>query len=97
MLFRSKLYGIFAAGRPTLYVGEPESEGGWLLREHNCGRALPTATGPSLATAIVESWKDSGGRLVQGANARRLAEEGSLANCAAAFAKVFRTQLGADR
>lgn len=93
----SKLYGIFAAGRPTLYVGAVDSEGGRLLREHACGSVLPTASGESLAQVILE-WAGDLERCVQaGQRARELAEQGSLRRCARAFSKVFTTVLPPKR
>ena len=37
LIVPSKFYGIAAAGRPTLYVGDTEGEVPRLLRESNCG------------------------------------------------------------
>jgi len=35
-----KLFGIMAAGRPTVFVGSPKSELAQVLREHDCGAVV---------------------------------------------------------
>lgn len=90
----SKIYGIFAAGRPMLYVGAPESEGGRLLQEHQCGSVLPAATGLTLAQAILGWQADPERCVAAGQRARELAEEGSLRHCAAEFSKLFGKVIG---
>ena len=90
----SKIYGIFAAGRPMLSVGAPESEGGRLLQEHACGSVLTEATGSTLAQSILVWQGDSARCEAAGRRARLLAEAGSLKACAAAFGKVFEKAKG---
>jgi len=85
----SKLYGIFAAGRPALYVGSSESEGGRLLLEHQCGSVLPHATGSLLAKTILEWQADPRRCREAGERARRLADAGSLRRCAGRFSELF--------
>lgn len=38
LIVPSKFYGIAAAGRPTLFIGDPDGEIPQILREENCGR-----------------------------------------------------------
>jgi colanic acid biosynthesis glycosyl transferase WcaI len=51
----SKLYGIFAAGRPCLFVGPQQSEAALLIREYECGSVV--SCGAELASAIIH-WSD---------------------------------------
>ncbi|MFX6876802.1 hypothetical protein ABTH39_19765, partial [Acinetobacter baumannii] len=37
LIVPSKLYGILAAGRPTIFIGDTEGEVAKVLREHDCG------------------------------------------------------------
>ena len=85
----SKLYGIFAAGRPTLYVGAVDSEGALLLREHNCGTVVPAPNGRDLAQTILEWSTDLERCAGSGRRARQLAEAESMSRCAAAFSRVL--------
>ena len=39
----SKLYGIMAAGRPTLFIGNPDSEISTILERYGCGVTAPDA------------------------------------------------------
>jgi glycosyltransferase involved in cell wall biosynthesis len=70
----SKFYGILAAGRPTLFVGDPDGEIGGILRQHQCGHAVAIGDSEALARHILEL-RDSSQQLNElGANARRLFE-----------------------
>jgi colanic acid biosynthesis glycosyl transferase WcaI len=66
----SKLYGIMAAGRPTIFVGDPEGQTAAILRE--CGAGLTVASGdsPALAHAIRTLRDDAGQRDRMGRSAR---------------------------
>lgn len=68
----SKAYGALAAGRPCLLLGPDDSEVGQLIAEHECGAALPGATGRELADAIW-AWK-------QDAQRRREAQRNAAAS-----------------
>jgi colanic acid biosynthesis glycosyl transferase WcaI len=48
----SKAYGILAAGRPILYVGDPNSEVARVITESGCGGIIPNGAGAVLAEAI---------------------------------------------
>jgi glycosyltransferase involved in cell wall biosynthesis len=54
LIVPSKLYGIAAAGRPTLFIGDEEGEVARLLAEHKCGQTVPAGDGPALADAILD-------------------------------------------
>jgi colanic acid biosynthesis glycosyl transferase WcaI len=48
----SKAYGILAAGRPILYVGDPNSEVARVITESGCGGIIPNGAAAVLAEAI---------------------------------------------
>jgi glycosyltransferase involved in cell wall biosynthesis len=48
----SKLYGILAAGRPVLFVGDPDGEVARTIREADCGVAIKIGDVDGLAAAI---------------------------------------------
>ena len=51
----SKVYGVLAAGRPVLFVGDPASDVARLVEEHGCGEVIPAGAGEHLAR-IIEEW-----------------------------------------
>jgi glycosyltransferase involved in cell wall biosynthesis len=53
----SKTYGILAAGRPVLFVGDPRSDVARLVAEHRCGEVVPSGDAERLA-AVVSAWAD---------------------------------------
>ena len=57
LIVPSKFYGIAAAGRPTLYVGDIKDEIPELLRKGSCGVTLPIGSGDALAQQIT-TWAD---------------------------------------
>lgn len=70
----SKFYGILAAGRPTLFIGDPDGEIGGILQRHRCGHAIAIGDDEALARHILDL-RDSPDRLSElSANARRLFE-----------------------
>jgi colanic acid biosynthesis glycosyl transferase WcaI len=53
----SKTYGILAAGRPVLFVGDPASDIARIIRENGCGAVVTSGDAGALAH-VVESWAD---------------------------------------
>ena len=53
----SKTYGILAAGRPIIFVGDPRSDIARLVGEHGCGAVVRTGQAKSLA-GIIAAWAD---------------------------------------
>ena len=51
----SKTYGILAAGRPVIFVGDPGSDIARLVAEHNCGAVVRTGQATQLA-GIITAW-----------------------------------------
>ncbi len=68
----SKTYGILAAGRPVLFIGDPRSDVARLVAEHRCGAVIPTGDAARLAD-VVSTWADDPEAAVRmGAGAREL-------------------------
>ena len=70
LVFPSKFYGITAAGRPTVFIGDPQGEIALELERHQCGVAVNIGDGEGLANTILNMQKDSGWRQSMGVNAR---------------------------
>jgi colanic acid biosynthesis glycosyl transferase WcaI len=68
----SKLYGILAAGRPAIFVGDLAGEIATVLRSGDCGRSFAQGDDTGLTRAILEFAKDPSLRLRMGNNARSL-------------------------
>jgi glycosyltransferase involved in cell wall biosynthesis len=71
----SKFYGIAAAGRPTIHVGDPEGEIGTAVREAACGLCVRPGEVAELVAAIRSLRDDRAMRERLGRNARRVFEE----------------------
>ena len=66
----SKFYGIAAAGRPAIFVGDPEGEIARILRDNHCGLVVAVGDGKGLADAILALRDKPALRAEMGANAR---------------------------
>ena len=73
LLVPSKIYGILAAGRPTIYIG-PDGEIADILREGRCGSTVPNGDVDGLVTTIRDYACDPFRRDVEGTNARAIFE-----------------------
>jgi colanic acid biosynthesis glycosyl transferase WcaI len=74
LLVPSKIYGILAAGRPTIYIGPPDGEIADILREGRCGSTVPNGDVDGLVTTIRDYSCDPFRRDVEGTNARAIFE-----------------------
>ncbi len=52
LMVPSKFYGIAAAGRPILYIGDPQGEIATILQNANCGVAIAQGNPASLAAQV---------------------------------------------
>lgn len=52
MVVPSKVYGVMAAGRPCIFIGDEDGEVARMLDEGKCGSAVPATGGAALAGAI---------------------------------------------
>lgn len=68
----SKTYGILAAGRPVLFVGDPRSDIARLVAEHRCGEVIPTGDAARLADVVLAWADDPEAAGLMGADAREL-------------------------
>lgn len=75
LIVPSKFYGIAAAGRPAIFIGDADGEIARLLREHRCGVTVPQGDGNALAAAVQRYADDSDMCASSGANARKAAEQ----------------------
>jgi colanic acid biosynthesis glycosyl transferase WcaI len=58
LVFPSKLYGVLAAGRPVVFVGDPEGEIARLLRDNQCGFSVAQGDSASLAELLQRLRRD---------------------------------------
>jgi len=70
-----KVYAILAAGKPLIFVGNPQSEIADWLHTASCGIAVPQGDGATLADAIASLMPDASRRAEMGRRARALFEE----------------------
>ncbi len=52
LIVPSKIYGILAAGRPALFVGDPNGDVARMLRDEDCGAAVAPGDCEGLATEL---------------------------------------------
>jgi glycosyltransferase involved in cell wall biosynthesis len=71
LIVPSKFYGICAAGRPTIFVGDKYGEIALLVERHGCGRTVAMGDGASLARTVLELAADPALRCQMGERARR--------------------------
>ncbi|NJD35934.1 MAG: glycosyltransferase family 4 protein, partial [Betaproteobacteria bacterium] len=74
MVVPSKVYGVMAAGRPCVFIGDDKGELASMLREGDCGVTVPVGDGEALAHAIVALRDDPARCAAMGAAARRMFE-----------------------
>jgi glycosyltransferase involved in cell wall biosynthesis len=74
LIVPSKFYGIAAAGRPTIYVGDPGGEIPGILRSADCGVTLAVGDVDGLVQWIVKLKDDQTLAAKMGSNARLLLE-----------------------
>lgn len=54
LIVPSKIYGIAAAGRPVVFIGDPDGEVARLLVQCGCGVTVPVGSGEALSRALAE-------------------------------------------
>jgi glycosyltransferase involved in cell wall biosynthesis len=75
LLVPSKIYGILAAGRPTLYVGPKEGEIGDIIESGRCGVRVDIGGAEAVAEEVLRYMDDDGLRREHGRRARELFEK----------------------
>jgi glycosyltransferase involved in cell wall biosynthesis len=90
LLVPSKIYGILAAGRPTLYVGPAEGEIADIIRQGRCGSRVAPGDGKALAETIVRYAADEPLREEEGRRARELFDRRfTMARALSAFGRLI--------
>lgn len=72
LIVPSKLYGILAAGRPVIFIGDPDGEVARLIGAAQAGVAVGVGDARELRRGIVELKSDRGRRESMGRNGYRL-------------------------
>ena len=91
LIVPSKFYGIAAAGRPTIFVGDPNGEVPEILRSADCGFTVAKGDVAGLVKAIVELKQNPGLAARFGYNARQVFEQNySKAVAMNSFEQLFR-------
>jgi glycosyltransferase involved in cell wall biosynthesis len=75
LIVPSKFYGILAAGRPVLFIGDPDGELAREIRDSNCGISIPAASHADLVAAIRDLRGNVERRTAMGERARALFRE----------------------
>ena len=73
LIVPSKIYGILAAGRPAIFVGDPEGDVARLISEHQCGITVRIGESAQLAAQLRALHSDPDRVAAMGARARDLA------------------------
>lgn len=74
LLVPSKFYGIAAAGRPIVAIGDPDGELGRLVTAQSCGFAVKPGAAGALVGILQQFARDPNGVAQMGARARDLLE-----------------------
>jgi colanic acid biosynthesis glycosyl transferase WcaI len=75
LIVPSKFYGIAAAGRPIVMIGDKQGEIGRLVRQHRCGVAIAPGDAVTLADTL-RRWSEEPQTVAEmGARARQMLEE----------------------
>ncbi|HUE45528.1 MAG TPA: glycosyltransferase family 4 protein [Aestuariivirgaceae bacterium] len=75
LIVPSKFYGICAAGRPVIMVGDTEGEIGSIVEDAGCGMAVARGDDAGFASAILRLRNDGALRDAMGGRARRLLDD----------------------
>jgi colanic acid biosynthesis glycosyl transferase WcaI len=73
LIVPSKIYGILAAGRPAVFVGDPDGDVARLIREFECGITVPVGQSGRLAKELRALRDDPQRVAAMGLRARTLA------------------------
>jgi len=75
LIVPSKFYGICAAGRPTIFIGDLEGEVGRVVTRDDIGKVVKINDAEALASAILTLKNNQGQCEAMGAKARKIFEE----------------------
>jgi glycosyltransferase involved in cell wall biosynthesis len=71
LIMPSKLYGILAAGRPVIFIGDATGDVARMIRRAECGETVPIGASAALVAAIRRMQCDPAQRAAMGARARQ--------------------------
>lgn len=71
----SKFYGVLAAGRPTIFVGDTQGELARVIDQTDCGKSFPTGDASGIAHQLKQWARDPDQVVTMGARARQLFEQ----------------------
>lgn len=92
LIFPSKVQGILAAGRPCLFIGDPDGEVAQLLATHDCGESASVGDSAALMKSMRKLAADAGLRSRWGVNARQChATRFTLTQAVEAWGKLLLT------
>jgi glycosyltransferase involved in cell wall biosynthesis len=74
LMLPSKIYGIAAAGRPAVFIGDPEGEIARLLKEEQCGYSVAQGDSATLVKQLQVLANDASLCQRMGRNARAMFE-----------------------
>ncbi len=95
LIVPSKYYGIAAAGRPAIFVGNPDGELARIIGDSKTGFVIRDGDGAGLAEAIFELARNPKLAAEQGARARRLFEtKYDFAHAVKAWERLIRKTSG---
>jgi glycosyltransferase involved in cell wall biosynthesis len=96
LIVPSKYYGIAAAGRPAIFVGNPDGELARIIRDSKTGFVIRDGDGAGLARAILDLARNPELAAEQGARARQLFEtKYDFAHDVTAWERLIRKTSGA--
>jgi|SRR5208283_2447656 len=72
LIVPSKLYGILAAGRPLIFIGDADGEVSRVIHRARCGRVVGVRDAKSLVDLLRSFAADFNGRVEMGARAREI-------------------------
>jgi glycosyltransferase involved in cell wall biosynthesis len=72
LIVPSKLYGILAAGRPLIFIGDADGHIGRIVARAGCGRIVTVGDGQGLADSLRSLQADPNARARMGTRARQL-------------------------
>lgn len=75
MIFPSKIYGIMAAARPVIFIGDSNGDVAKLVGSINCGLSIAVGDDSGLAEAIVKMYGERPIAYTLGVNGRKVFEE----------------------
>jgi glycosyltransferase involved in cell wall biosynthesis len=73
LIVPSKVYGILAAGRPAVFIGDHKGDVARMVRDHDCGIAVEVGESERLAAELLALRADPSRLETMGTNARQLA------------------------